>query len=335
MSIFQGLTKEFKVGTLAVVSLTILILGYNFMLGKDNPLQRGREFYVYFDSTKGLTPGTSVVYNGFRVGQLKSLTMVDDGSKIQAVVEISSDINIPQDSKFKIESELLGGQKLKLVRGRSKDLAEDGDTLLAMYTPDQLTAMNDRIVPLVSKADSLVGSLNAFFTNPHLNQALVELPKAIVALKSALNQIETLTVNVTPQLQSTINNLSHFSNQLVKYDKQIDGTLKSIERLGKQMDTVDLGRAINELTRTTEDVSKLMSSITSGKGTLGKLATDDKLYTDLQKGTAELNRVLLDLKKYPEKYVPVPFTKSQRNKAKKESKKDKQVWPDSVSQVTN
>jgi len=38
----------------------------------------------------------------------------------------------------------------------------------------------------------------------------------------------------------------------------------------------------------------------------------------------------LDLKKYPEKYVPVPFTKSQRKKAKAESKKDKQVWPDSV-----
>jgi phospholipid/cholesterol/gamma-HCH transport system substrate-binding protein len=109
MSLFTGLTKEFKVGMLAVVSLTILILGYNFMLGKDNPLQRGREFYVFYDSTQGLTPGTSVIYNGFRIGQLKSLTMVNDGSKIQALVEISSDMNIPKDSKFKIESEILGG----------------------------------------------------------------------------------------------------------------------------------------------------------------------------------------------------------------------------------
>jgi hypothetical protein len=30
MSIFTGLTKEFKVGMLTAVSLTILILGYNF-----------------------------------------------------------------------------------------------------------------------------------------------------------------------------------------------------------------------------------------------------------------------------------------------------------------
>ncbi len=331
MSLFQGLTKEFKVGMLAVTSLTILILGYNFMLGKDNPLQRGREFYVFYDSTQGLSPGTSVIYNGFRIGQLKSLTMVEDGTKIQALVEISSDINIPKDSKFKIESELLGGQKMKLVRGISTVFAEDGDTLKSMYTRDQFTAMNDRIIPLVSKADSLLGSLNSFFTNQHLNKALEELPKAIVALKSSLNQIENLTLSASPQIQNTLANLSQFSQQLVQYDKQIDGTLKSISRLGKQMDTVDLGRAINELTRTTENVSKLLNSISNGQGSLGKLATDDKLYQDLQKGTSELNRVLLDLKKYPEKYIPVPFTKSQRKKAKEDSKRDKQIWPDSVS----
>ncbi len=331
MSLFQGLTKEFKVGMLAVTSLTILILGYNFMLGKDNPLQRGREFYVFYDSTQGLSPGTSVIYNGFRIGQLKSLTMVEDGTKIQALVEISSNINIPKDSKFKVESELIGGQKMKLVRGNSQIFAEDGDTLKSMYTRDQFTAMNDRIVPLVSKTDSLLGSLNAFFTNKHLYLALEELPKAIIALKTSLNQIENLTASASPQIQNTLANLSQFSLQLVKYDKQIDETLKSISRIGKQMDTVDLGRAINELTRTTENVSKLLNSITAGQGTLGKLATDDKLYLDLQRGTSELNRVLIDLKKYPEKYVPVPFTKSQRKKAKEDSKRDKQVWPDSLS----
>lgn len=330
MSLFTGLTKEFKVGMLAVTSLSILILGYNFMLGKDNPLQRGREFYVFYDSTQGLTPGTSVIYNGFRIGQLKSLSMVDDGNKIQAVVEISSDMNIPKDSKFKIESEILGGQKMKLVKGRSSVFAEDGDTLTSMYTRDQFSAMNDQIVPLVSKADSLLGSMNSFFKSAALGKAMDELPKAIVAFKSALEQMDALMTEVAPDVKGTVANLSSFSNQLIKYDKQIASALKSLERVGKQMDTVDLGRTINDLSQTTADLSKLLKSISSGEGTLGKLATDPQLYNDLQKGTAELNRVLLDLKKYPEKYVPVPFTKSQREKAKSDSKKDKAVWPDSL-----
>ena len=330
MSLFTGLTKEFKVGMLAVVSLTILILGYNFMLGKDNPLQRGREFYVFYDSTQGLTPGTSVVYNGFRIGQLKSLSMVNDGSKIQAVVEISSDMNIPKDSKFIIESEILGGQKMKLIRGVSTVFAEDGDTLTSMYTRDQFSAMNDKIIPLVSKADSLLGSMNMFFKSAALGNAIDELPKAILAFKYALQQMEDLMVEISPEVKGTVSNLSSFSTQLVKYDKQITNALKSIERLGKQMDTVDLGRTINDLSNTTADLSKLLKSISNGEGTLGKLATDPQLYNDLQRGTAELNRVLLDLKKYPEKYVPVPFTKSQRERAKSDSKKDKSVWPDTL-----
>lgn len=330
MSLFTGLTKEFKVGMLAVVSLTILILGYNFMLGKDNPLQRGREFYVFYDSTQGLTPGTSVVYNGFRIGQLKSLSMLNDGSKIQAIVEISSDMNIPKDSKFKIESEILGGQKMKLVRGVSTVFAEDGDTLTSMYTRDQFSAMNDKIVPLVSKADSLLGSMNMFFKSAALGNAIDELPKAILAFKYALQQMEDLMVEISPEVKGTVSNLSSFSTQLVKYDKQITSALKSIERLGKQMDTVDLGRTINDLSNTTADLSKLLKLISNGEGTLGKLATDPQLYNDLQRGTAELNRVLLDLKKYPEKYVPVPFTKSQRERAKSDSKKDKSVWPDTL-----
>jgi hypothetical protein len=35
---------------------------------------------------------------------------------------------------------------------------------------------------------------------------------------------------------------------------------------------------------------------------------------------------MLDLKKYPEKYIPVPGTKKQRKKAKKLSAKDTAVW---------
>ena len=47
MSIFTGLTKEFKVGMLTAVSLTILILGYNFILGKDNRLQSREYFFIF------------------------------------------------------------------------------------------------------------------------------------------------------------------------------------------------------------------------------------------------------------------------------------------------
>jgi phospholipid/cholesterol/gamma-HCH transport system substrate-binding protein len=331
MSIFTGLTKEFKVGMLTAVSLTILIMGYNFMLGKDNPLQRGREFVVYYDSSRGLSVGTSVIYNGFRIGQLTSLQLVNDGQAIEAKIEISSDLKIPKDSKLKVESELLGGQKMKLVRGVSNVYAEDGDTLKAMYSKDQFSAMNDRILPLVSKADSLLSSMNAFFKSAAVDKAMQELPLAVISLKSTLDRIDLLVSSSTPGITSTLNNAALFSTKLQSYSAKIDGVLKSFDRVGKQLDTVDIGLAVSSLTTSSQELADLLGSISKGEGSLGKLAKDPQLYYEIQKGTIELNRVLLDLKKYPEKYIPVPFTSSQRKKAKEASKKDKQVWGDSAT----
>jgi len=117
---------------------------------------------------------------------------------------------------------------------------------------------------------------------------------------------------------------------LQNYNAKIDGVLKSFERVGKQLDTVNIGLAISSLTIASKELADLLGSISKGEGSLGKLAKDPQLYYEIQKGTIELNRVLLDLKKYPEKYIPVPFTNSQRKKAKESSKRDKQIWGDSV-----
>jgi hypothetical protein len=53
---------------------------------------------------------------------------------------------------------------------------------------------------------------------------------------------------------------------------------------------------------------------------------DDKFYKELEKTNLEIQKLVLDLKKYPEKYVPVPGTKKQRKSAKKLSAKDSAVW---------
>jgi len=63
---------------------------------------------------------------------------------------------------------------------------------------------------------------------------------------------------------------------------------------------------------------------------LGQLATDDTLLKDLKKTNASVECLLNDIKKYPEKYLPLPWGKHQRNKAKKESEKNECLPPAST-----
>jgi len=326
MSVFRGLSKEFQVGALTSVAITILILGYNFMRGKDNPFKAGTDVYVYYDSAQGLGIGTSVMFNGLRIGQLSDLDITEDGTRIQAIFEIKSSLNIPKDSKMEIQSQILGGQRVRLVMGKSSNFIEDGDTLIGDYAHDQFSAINEQIVPLASKADSLLTSMNGFFQNEGLNKALDELPLAVMQMSRVLSETQKLIQMNQTSISESITHIANFTKNLESYHKDIDITLKRINSATRNMDSVNLSLSMMRLDSILLSMNDLLGGINQGNGTLGKLVKSDSLHNALLNSTLQVNKVLLDLKKYPEKYIPVPFTKKQRRKAKTSSLQDSTIW---------
>ena len=326
MSVFRGLSKEFQVGALTSVAITILILGYNFMRGKDNPFKAGTDVYVYYDSAQGLGIGTSVMFNGLRIGQLSDLDITEDGTRIQAIFEIKSSLNIPKDSKMEIQSQILGGQRVRLVMGKSSNFIEDGDTLIGDYAHDQFSAINEQIVPLASKADSLLTSMNGFFQNEGLNKALDELPLAVMQMSRVLSETQKLIQMNQTSISESITHIANFTKNLDSYHKDIDITLKRINSATRNMDSVNLSLSMMRLDSILLNMNDLLGGINQGNGTLGKLVKSDSLHNALLNSTLQVNKVLLDLKKYPEKYIPVPFTKKQRRKAKTSSLQDSTIW---------
>jgi phospholipid/cholesterol/gamma-HCH transport system substrate-binding protein len=323
--VFKGLSNEFKVGVLAVVSICIFFVGYNFMMGRDNIFTRGRDFFVRYNNTQGLSVGTKVMFNGFKVGMLRSLKM-DEDQMIVAKLEITSDMPIPKDSKIKLESALLGGVTLKLILGTSKEQAEDGDELAAEYTSDIFNMVNSRIVNVTNSADSVMGTLNDFFHKDGLNSAIGELPLVLRELTRTIAEIRSTVSIIQPGLATTAKGMGEFSSSLPEYDRQLREGLGHFNQLGRQVDSVRVAELLNNLSVSSGKLASLMTKLEAGEGSAGKLLNDDQLYLDILKTNAELQKVMLDLKKYPEKYIPVPGTKKQRKKAKKQSALDTAVW---------
>jgi len=270
--------------------------------------------------------GTSVMFNGLRIGQLSDLDITEDGKRIQAVFEIKSSLNIPKDSKMEIQSQILGGQRVRLVLGKSAVYIEDGDTLIGDYAHDQFSAINEQIVPLASKADSLLTSMNGFFQNEGLNKALDQLPLAVMQISEVLLETQKLIKMNQNSINESIDNLASFTKNLESYHQEIDITLKRISSATRDLDSVNLGLSMMRLDTLLIGMNNVLVEINGGRGTLGKLVKSDSLHQALLQTTEQVNKVLLDLKKYPEKYVPVPFTKKQRGKAKAASLQDSVIW---------
>lgn len=322
---FKGISNEFKVGVLAVISICIFFVGYNFMMGRDNIFSRGRDFYVRYNNTQGLSIGTKVMFNGFKVGMLRSLKMGDD-QMIVAKIEITADMPIPKDSKIKLESALLGGVTLKLILGTSQELAEDEDELAAEYSKDIFDMVNTRIVNVTNSADSVMATLNDFFHKDGLNSAVRELPVVLNELTRTIAEIRSTIELIQPGLIATSKGMNDFSNNLPEYDRQLREGLGHFNQVGRQVDSVRVDELLNNLSVSSAKLASVLTRLDEGQGSAGMLLKDERLYADIVRTNADLQKVILDLKKYPEKYIPVPGTKKQRKKAKKASAKDTAIW---------
>ncbi len=291
------------------------------MVGRDNPLGGARDFVVLYDSAQGLADNTAVMYNGFRVGQLRNMEMDPQSGKIVTEIEIYSEIKIPKNSKIKIESALLGSTTLKLVPGNSKLFAEDGDTLLPMYTQDVMSMVNEKIAPIAAGADSLLTHLNAIIARQSLTAAVDQLPMVLASLNNTIAEIQSTLAASKPGLSATLNNAAKFSSNLDQYNKSIEGSLSNIHRTTARLDSIELHKIGKDLEETAAALAVITRNIEQGRGSLGKLAKDPVLYDNLVKTTRNLETLAYDINHYPEKFLPLPWGKSQRKKAKRASEK--------------
>jgi phospholipid/cholesterol/gamma-HCH transport system substrate-binding protein len=127
-------------------------------------------------------------------------------------------------------------------------------------------------------------------------------------------------------INKSIENVSLFTDNLNSYHRNINATLARINQSTSGLDSVDMAKSLIQLDSLLKGANQIVQTINSGNGSLGKLINSDSIHNSLVATSNELNKVLLDLKKYPEKYIPVPFTKGQRKKAKTASKADSDIW---------
>ena len=71
------------------------------------------------------------------------------------------------------------------------------------------------------------------------------------------------------------------------------------------LEKADLGATVKKLEATLTSVNGMMTNLEQGKGSMGKLLSDDAMYTNLTKTSKELELLLQDLRLNPTRYVNV------------------------------
>ena len=84
-----------------------------------------------FPSVEGIAVGTDVRLAGIRIGTVTALELDPASFEARAAFTVRNDLDLPEDTEVKIESEgLLGGSFLELTPGRSDFMLQPGDEIM-------------------------------------------------------------------------------------------------------------------------------------------------------------------------------------------------------------
>ncbi|WP_109852654.1 MlaD family protein [Aquimarina sp. AU58] len=295
-------TREVKTGILAICAIALLIFGYSFLKGK-NLLENDRTFYAVYDNVEGLIPSSPVTINGMVVGQVVSIGFADTKGNLVVEFNVDSDFSFSKNSLAKVYGGgLIGGKSLAIMPIYEQGLeAKDKDTLPGRIEAGLLELVNDKLAPLQEKleaaitdADTLLNSVNGILNvdnKNNLNSIFKDLSITVKNFKGASNSLNTILSGNEEKLNNTFTNLDKMSTNLNKVSDSL-----------AQINVAKLGKDLEKVLANFEKISK---DINSGRGTVGKLLKDDKLYDNLEKTSKQLELLIQDLRLNPKRYVHI------------------------------
>lgn len=314
----MNITKEFKVGLLAVVSITILYFGFNFLKGIDL-FKSTKYYYALYENIDGLTNSNPVVINGLSVGRVSGIEILQNkGNQVAVEVSIDSKINLTHGAIARlVNTDFLGSKAIELILNSTSDvLYEDGDTLkseidsgIAEFLKQSAGGMADDIGITISRINDVLESFQG--NSEKINGTLAHLEIVTENLGRNLPFMEK-------KFYLLMDNLNKNSRELSVVLTQLKPVMTNAAQLTDSLKNLELSQTLDKAQITLESISANMNSLKEGQGTMGKLMHDDSLYVYLSNTARDLDRLLVDMKANPNRYVQVSiFGKKDKSEKKK------------------
>ncbi len=302
------ISNETKVGILAAVAITILILGYNFLKGND-VFSDDKEFYAVYERVDGLLVSNPVLVNGFQIGRVSQLTLKPSG-EILAQFKISNEYEIPVNTVAKLEStSLLGGKAIVFQLGNSRQYAGDGDTLQALIPKgimEQVEPMQQKAQMIIGRMDSILASLNKTISpefQGNFNRTFENMANTMENLEGTTRKFDGLVGSQSSRITAIMANLESISANFKKNNDKITSIMTNIDKVTDEVARADFARTIRNADQAIAELQASINKINAGEGSLGMLIHDQGLYNNLNSAAENLDRLMIDLKANPKRYV--------------------------------
>lgn len=310
-SISLKLSREIKTGIIVIGGILLFIMGFSYL--KSTPLfDNSKKFYAIYANVGGLQAGTPVSINGLSVGSVNGIKFKDKSGNLLVTFSVSNDFEFSRNSKAELfDTGIIGGKGIQIRPiFDGAPMAKSGDTLVTDTKPGltelvqtSLTPLKNKVEDAVASADSLMTNVNQVLdekTKKDLRESISGLSELMQSLKGSANVLNRLLTDNKGKLDSSLTNFRALTENFAK--------------LSDSLNNAGLGQTLASLKSTVANLDQVLTKVENGEGTLGKLMSDEELYTNLNNASRELDLLLQDFRLNPKRYVNVSvFGKKQKD----------------------
>ncbi len=300
--------NEVKVGILTIVALALLVVGFNFLKGKDffnsNP-----KVYAIFNKLGSLAKSNEVKINGLTVGTVYDMEEVDKNvSGIKVTITLTRDVNIPSNSVAFITAPLggLGSATIIIEKGDAATYLKDGDILETRIDEGLFGGLTSEVAPTLSKIRTALDSLNKVFSNINTlfdAGAKNNLQQTIANMTLVSHSLNKLLDSENGALSASLKNVSAITANLKNNNDSITAIVSNTKQFTEKLSNLRLQQSMDTLQSAISLMKTTVSKIASKDGTLGALINDRQLYNKLNDAVLSAEILMDDLRKNPKRYV--------------------------------
>lgn len=302
------ISNETKIGALTSIAIVLLILGFNFLKGKD-VFEHSKKIYAVFKNVEGLELSNSVSIKGLEVGNVYAIRATDkniDG--ILVTISMKKDVNIPRNSVAFINSGLINSANIIIRKGDAADFVQDGDTVSTIDKGSILNEFQASLNPVISTLNSTLGSLDSLIqvVGSMFNPSVKNNFTAIISnLARSSASLQIMLNDRTSSLAHSMIHLDSFTNNLANNNQRITGTLDNLEKTTGKLANAKIDETLQSAQAAMNSLKDAINKVNSSDGSLGLLLNDKRLYLNLENTSRSLNILLDDLRMHPKRYVSV------------------------------
>ncbi len=300
------ISKEAKIGILMVLTIGFFIWGYSFLRGK-NLLKPTDNYFVVYEQVDGLMESGHVFLSGYKVGYVDDIRFMGGVQNLLVKISIDKGIVLPEGTIARIfSSDIMGTKAVELVPGISAQTHRSGDTLMADIKPALQDEITRQIEPLKNSAEDMIASLDSVMRiikvildedfRDTFSKSVDNAGVALSSLQRSVYSIDTLLTREDSRFNRILTNLGLITENVASSNEDITIMLNNFAAISDSLAKSELLAAVNNL-------NDVLAGASEGKGSLGKFISDEELYNNLESASKNLDKLLIDLREHPGRYV--------------------------------